>query len=157
MNVQTHLPSLGPRGEGWVALQVALMAAVLVAGVFGPGWPRAVRIAGIVLAVAGAGFFVASLRALGESLTPLPKPRRRAQLVQHGPYRLVRHPIYGAGMGAFLGYGLATSVPALALAGLLALFWVLKAAVEERWLEERFPTYGEYRRRTPRRFLPWLV
>jgi protein-S-isoprenylcysteine O-methyltransferase Ste14 len=56
-----------------------------------------------------------------------------------------------------VGYALATSVPALGVAAALVVLWVLKAAVEERWLEERFAGYSEYRRRTPRRFLPWLL
>ena len=137
--------------------QFVLMAGSVVAGFSPPGWPVPVRAIGIAVAIVGGVYFVASVRALGRSLTPLPKPRRRAELVERGPYRLVRHPIYGAGMLAFLGYGLATSVPALALAALLAVLWLLKAAVEERWLEARFPAYPDYRRRTPRRFVPWLI
>jgi protein-S-isoprenylcysteine O-methyltransferase Ste14 len=151
------LPELGPKGEGWVVLQFILMAATVAAGLLPPGWSVAVRAIGIAVAVVGAAYFVASARALGRSLTPLPKPRGRAELVEGGPYRLVRHPIYGAGMLTFLGYGLATSLPALALAALLAVLWLLKSAVEERWLEERFAAYPDYRQRTPRRFLPWLI
>jgi protein-S-isoprenylcysteine O-methyltransferase Ste14 len=133
------------------------MAGTVVAGLFPPGWPWAVRAVGIALAAAGVAFVVAAARALGPSLTPLPKPRGRAELVEEGPYRLVRHPIYGAGMLIAVGYALATSVPALGVAGALAVLWALKAAVEERWLEERFAEYADYRRRTPRRFLPWLL
>jgi protein-S-isoprenylcysteine O-methyltransferase Ste14 len=129
----------------------------MAAALLGPGWPWSIRVAGIALAASGAALFAASARALGGALTPLPKPRYRAHLVEHGPYRLVRHPICGSGMLAFLGYGLATSVPAVALAALLLPFWTLKAAVEERWLEERFAAYSDYRRRTPRRFVPWFV
>jgi protein-S-isoprenylcysteine O-methyltransferase Ste14 len=153
----SRLPKLGPRGEGWVVAQFVLMAATVVAGFARPGWPVAVRALGIAVAIVGAAYFVASARALGRSLTPFPKPRGRAELVERGPYRLVRHPIYGAGMVTFLGYGLATSVPALALAALLAVFWLPKSAVEERWLQARFAAYEDYRRRTPRRFLPWLI
>jgi protein-S-isoprenylcysteine O-methyltransferase Ste14 len=138
-------------------LQLALIAGTVVAGLFPPGWPGAVRAVGIGLVAVGAAFVVAAARALGASLTPLPKPRGRAELVEHGPYRLVRHPIYGAGMLLAVGYALATSVPALGVAAALVVLWVLKAAVEERWLEERFVGYSEYRRRTPRRFLPWLL
>ena len=137
--------------------QLLLMAGTVAAGFLTPGWPVAVRAVGIAVAIVGVAYLLVSARALGRSLTPLPKPRRRAELVERGPYRLVRHPIYGAGMLTFLGYGLATSVPALALAALLAVLWLLKSAVEERWLEARFPAYPDYRRRTPRRFVPWLV
>jgi hypothetical protein len=39
-----RMPSLGRRGEGWVALQVALLAAAVVAGVLGAAWgPAAYR------------------------------------------------------------------------------------------------------------------
>jgi protein-S-isoprenylcysteine O-methyltransferase Ste14 len=140
-----------------VVAQFVLMAGTVVAGLSPPGWPVAVRVIGIAVAIVGAAYFVASARALGRSLTPFPKPRHRAELVARGPYRLVRHPIYGAGMVTFLGYGLATSVPAVVLAVLLAGLWLGKAAVEERWLEARFAAYPDYRRRTPRRFVPWLI
>ena len=35
---QTRLPSLGPRGEGWVAIQVVLFVLLAVAGSAGPAW-----------------------------------------------------------------------------------------------------------------------
>jgi protein-S-isoprenylcysteine O-methyltransferase Ste14 len=44
----------------------------------------------------------------------------------------------------------------LAMTVLLALFLELKARREELWLLGRYPAYTEYRRRTPRKFLPFL-
>lgn len=73
----------GTRGEWWVVGQSALMAAVL----FAPAawrWSdgRAVYIVvGIVLVAAGLGFAAWGLRDLGPSLSPFPRPRRRAVLV----------------------------------------------------------------------------
>jgi protein-S-isoprenylcysteine O-methyltransferase Ste14 len=44
----------------------------------------------------------------------------------------------------------------LALTVLLALFLELRARREELWLLDRYPTYAEYRQRTPRKFLAFF-
>ena len=80
---------------------------------------------------------------------PYPLPSEKATLVEQGPYRFVRHPIYVAGVLVFLGYGCISSVPATAVVPLLAVLWHFKAGVEERHLAERFPGYDDYRRRVP--------
>ncbi len=107
----------------------------------------------------GAGILAALVAGgrLGRSLTMLPKPRVDGELVETGLYRLVRHPIYGAGLLAFAGYSLATtSWPSLALTGVLALLWEGKSRREEAWLAERYPGYEAYRRKTRRKFLPGI-
>jgi protein-S-isoprenylcysteine O-methyltransferase Ste14 len=70
------------------------------------------------------------------------------KLVQTGPYRLLRHPIYFGGVLFFAGLSLVFSIYGLALTAVLAVFWIAKARLEERLLSERFPQYAEYRRRT---------
>ncbi len=155
------LPSLGPRGEGWVAIQFILLGAIAVAGWWGgPAWTGAVAtvstLAGLLGIAAGAVMAFLGMRHLGDALTPLPHPREQAELVQTGIYRRVRHPIYGGLIVAALGWGLLTaSTPALLLTGVLAVFFRLKSAREEAWLTDQFPSYGAYRERT-RRFIPWL-
>jgi len=55
----TRLPALGPRGEGWVAIQGILLAAVAVGGLTGPAWSGPLRIVTSLLGVAlvaGGGF-----------------------------------------------------------------------------------------------------
>jgi protein-S-isoprenylcysteine O-methyltransferase Ste14 len=157
-----RLPTLGPRGEGWVVIQVVLLAGVVLAGVAGvdePAWGEPLRLVttalGLALAALGGWQVVRGTRDLGSNLTPLPHPTATAKLVEAGIYRRVRHPIYGGIILGGLGWGLLTAAPvALGLAILLVpLFW-LKSAVEERWLEARFPAYPSYRRRT-RRFIAW--
>lgn len=160
MTNDRHLPSLGPRGEGWLALQVLAFGAALVAGLAGPAWAGPVRIvstaAGLIGIVAGAALGLAAARTLGTALTPLPKPNENARLVRTGPYRLVRHPIYGGIVIAAVGWGLATASPlALVVAvGILAFFDV-KSRREEAWLVARFADYPAYRSAT-RRLLPWV-
>jgi protein-S-isoprenylcysteine O-methyltransferase Ste14 len=156
----TALPSLGPRGEGWVAIQLAILAAVGVAGPTtgsigqGPaGWAAAA--AGVALLIAGAALAARGAIALRAALTPLPHPRDDASLVEDGIYARVRHPIYGGLILGALGWGVLWAAPTgLLLAAGAAVFFRLKSAREEHWLMDRFPGYAAYRRRT-NRFLPW--
>ena len=145
--------SSSAKGAGWVWAQVALMLVVLALGALPPRWPEWGRVLGVVFVLAGVAGFVWAARTLGSSLTPFPRPRREGVLVEDGPYRFVRHPIYGAGLLVFAGYGLLTSVVATAAVPALAVLWWLKTSVEERHLAARFPGYAEYRRRVRRRLL----
>lgn len=158
-----QVPSLGSRGEGWVILQMVFLGAIglggLTADATGPEALRAPAAAiGAALIAGGAILGLAGLAALngGHALTALPHPRAAASLVESGPYRLVRHPIYGALVIGSAGWAILrmSSVAAIAT---LALFVILdlKRRREERWLADRFPAYPAYRART-RRFIPWV-
>ena len=85
---------------------------------------------------------------MGSSLSPFPRPPRDAELVDRGPYRFLRHPIYVGGVLFFAGLSLVFSIYGLILTAVLAAFWVAKAQLEERHLTERFPGYVDYKRRT---------
>lgn len=154
------VPQLGRRGGGWVVIQFALIAVVVLAGVTGPGWPGAasgLRVAaGIALVVAGAAVGVLSARALGASLTPFPLPTRGATFVAHGPYRVVRHPIYSGGLLFLAGVSLLLSPWALVVTAALGVLWALKARVEERFLLTHYPRYADYCRRTRFRLVPFV-
>lgn len=139
--------SSSARGAGWVWAQFALMAVVLVLGAFPPVWPGWLRAAGLLPILGGLALGIWAGRTLGPALTPYPLPSDEAALVERGPYGVVRHPIYVAGLLVFLGYGLLTSVPATIAVAPLAVLWHFKAGVEEQHLEERFPAYRDYRRR----------
>ena len=90
-------------------------------------------------------------------MTPLPRPRDGAELVVTGAYALVRHPVYGGLILVAFGWAIArASIAAVLLAAVLATFFRLKSAREERWLETRYPDYAAYRART-RRFIPWVA
>ena len=145
--------STSARGAGWVWAQTALLVAVLGLGAVPPRWPDWLRLLGVPVLLAGVAGFVWAARTLGSSLTPFPRPLAEGVLVEDGPYRFVRHPIYGAGLLVVLGYGLLTSVAATAVVPALAVLWWLKARVEERHLVARFPAYADYRRRVRRRLL----
>ena len=110
--------------------------------------------AGVVLIAVGLLVVAWGAAALGPNLTPFPRPRAEATLVEAGPYRYVRHPIYGGLIVAALGWSIATVSPlALVPTVLLALLFDAKSRREEAWLTERLRGYAAYRART-RKFVP---
>ena len=139
--------------------QFVLMGAILAVGLVPPDWPqaaqRALTVVGAVLAIAGASFAVWAGRTLGRSLTPFPKPVA-AGLVTGGPFEIVRHPIYGGGLGLFAGYSMFAGVPSLVLTVCLGLLWAGKLRVEERLLTAVYDGYPAYRERVRRRLIPFV-
>ena len=157
---RTRLPDLGPRGEGWVAIQFVLFGLLALAGTLGPAWGEPWLTGGRLVGAVhlAAGVLVAGLGLLGlrENLTPVPRPVDNGRLVAHGVYGLVRHPIYAGIILAAVGWGLlAASPPALLVAAGIAVFFDLKSRREEAWLMEAYPGYADYRRRV-RKLLPFL-
>jgi protein-S-isoprenylcysteine O-methyltransferase Ste14 len=154
------LPSLGARGEGWVVVQVALLAAVAAAGALGGRWPEQSRLPRLVgaalLGATGAWLAAAGTRSLGRTITPLPRPHDRAVLKQDGVYARVRHPIYGGVILLAFGWSLLSSPWALIPTAALAMVLSMKSRVEEHWLSERYPDYPDYAKRVRRRFLPYI-
>jgi protein-S-isoprenylcysteine O-methyltransferase Ste14 len=117
-----------------------------------------VRILGVFTMAVGAYLVLSSARSLGKALTALPEPALGAEMVEAGPYRLVRHPMYGGVVLLFLGVSLTLRswTGALLSAGLLGFFF-LKSSYEERGLRAAYPLYSGYRRRVEKRFFPFLV
>ncbi|MEO8571900.1 MAG: isoprenylcysteine carboxylmethyltransferase family protein [Chloroflexota bacterium] len=163
----TRIPSLGPRGEGWVAAQIALF--VVVAG-FGVrdleagtaaslmSFPAVVGLiaVGAALLVLGGVVAVRAMRDLGRNLSPFPRPLAGSELVETGLYRLVRHPIYSGLILAGLGWSVATASGWAGLSTLaLAVTLDLKARREETWLGEALDGYPAYRART-KRLIPFV-
>jgi protein-S-isoprenylcysteine O-methyltransferase Ste14 len=158
--VTARLPDLGPRGEGWVAIQLVLFVLLAVAAGAGPAWGEPWltlgRVVGAVHLVAGVLVAGLGLVGLRENLTPVPRPVAGGRLVDHGIYGLVRHPIYAGIILGAVGWGLVTASPAaLAVAAGIGVFFDLKSRREEAWLLEAYPEYAGYRDRV-RKLLPFL-
>jgi protein-S-isoprenylcysteine O-methyltransferase Ste14 len=152
----------GARGEWLVVGQVALIALVFLGPRAPTDWPtvfpfpQACVVAGQLLMVAGGALFVAGLLKLGRGLTPLPYPKDGADLIQTGPYALVRHPIYSGGIVLAIGWALyVEGWLTLAYVAVLFVFLDIKSRREERWLCEKFPAYAAYQQRV-RKLIPFL-
>lgn len=152
-------PDLSPRDArlGWLLVALQFLFVGVLVGELRAGKAASRRgAAGILGAIAGAAAMGLASRRLGRELRTHPAPSSTATLRVDGPYGVVRHPIYAgllllaAGLAAIGG----TARAAAALSALVALL-SLKARFEERLLEQRFPEYREYARRTPR-FVPRL-
>lgn len=154
------LPSLGPRGEGWVAAQIAVLVVILAAGLRGPDWPAPARpwrwLAAGLIGIAGLTLAIAGVAGLGRQLTPLPAPVAGGRLRDRGVYGRCRHPMYGGVLLLCLAWALVTSPLGLAAVALGAAFLDAKRRVEEAWLAQRLEGYEDYRRRVRRRFIPFL-
>lgn len=95
----TRIPTVGPRGEGWVIIQTIFLVGVAVAGLGGPRWPENLHVSAQVIAIisgaAGLWLAASAIRMPGKSVSPFPKPPATSELKESGVYALVRHPIYG--------------------------------------------------------------
>jgi protein-S-isoprenylcysteine O-methyltransferase Ste14 len=113
---------------------------------------------GLVLTIAGLLFACWARVELGNNWSAVVQLKQDHELIEHGPYRHVRHPIYTGLLLAFLG----TAVAIGEWRGLLALvivatsFW-RKLRLEERWLGEQFGVaYTDYMRRV-RALIPGIL
>ena len=86
-----------------------------------------------------------------------PAVRKNAQLIERGPYRWIRHPMYTALLLFMLSYVIAdpTALSVQVWFGLLFVLLV-KSLYEEMLLAQRFPSYAEYKQRTWR-FVPYVI
>ena len=106
------------------------------------------------LLLVGLLFSVWSVRCLDRSLSIVPQAR---VLVQHGPYRIVRHPLYLGELVAMLGLAMTLGgvLPVIGW-GVLVLLQCYRAVQEESLLTSHLPGYETYRSRTPA-LLPGLL
>ena len=159
----SRLPDLGPRGEGWVAAQVVLIAATGLAGLVDlrragswTPWGGSVSVVGGFGVIAGLVVVGLAYAGLRSNFSPFPRPVAHGDLVESGIYDRVRHPMYVGLVVVAIGWSLVTgSGLALVFAIGLALVLDAKARREEAWLITRHPAYRTYRTRT-RRFIPGI-
>ena len=117
--------------------------------------PSGIRGFGALLIAASIPLYAWVFHHLGLNLTDTVLVRRQAALVRTGPYRWVRHPLYSFGALFIAGWALMTANGLVAVAGLgAAALIVVRTAIEERHLVERFgEAYREYMATTGR-FVP---
>jgi protein-S-isoprenylcysteine O-methyltransferase Ste14 len=115
------------------------------------GW-LPVRLVGLAVGLAGAVVLVWACVWLGRFLIHEAAVREDHALIESGPYRFVRHPVYTGYLALLLGSGFASLNVCLWLLWPVSLLGILiQAASEEQLLRERFgQDYERYVRRTGR-------
>lgn len=111
---------------------------------------RAISAAGLALQLAALGFAIWARKHLGRNWSGEVRIAAGHQLVRTGPYRLIRHPIYTALLGMYLGTMVVSGqVHALLAVVIVCLTYWRKIRMEEKVLAENFgEEFGEYRRRS---------
>jgi protein-S-isoprenylcysteine O-methyltransferase Ste14 len=117
--------------------------------------PRTVWVEGfgMVLVLLGSALFVWARRALGVNYSGHVSVKRGQELVQSGPYRIIRHPAYTGyllmALGIAIGYSSIAGLAAILVFLLPSLLYRVK--VEEKFLSEHFgESYRRYAGRTKR-------
>ncbi len=138
--------------------QIVLAAALLLLFIRTPGldgwflperWHFLVAVGAIVQALF-VSLAVWARRHLGRNWSPAVRIGVGHELVRTGPYRVLRHPIYTAMLGMFLGTAIASSqYHALLGLGILVVAYLRKTRLEEKILTQTFGTeYDAYRRQS---------
>lgn len=117
-----------------------------------------VKVIGLAIAAFGIALACWSRYLLGRNWSSVVQLKEDHELIQRGPYRHVRHPIYTGLLLAFVGTALKVGDwrGLIAVAIVLASF-LRKLRIEERWLGEQFGArYADYKRRT-KALLPGIL
>ena len=143
-----------------------VVAGLLLASPALPGWlgerwlPRSLAAywGGVACVAMGLALAIWARIELGGNWSGIVTVKEAHEMVQSGPYRMVRHPIYSGLLLAFLG----SALPRGEWRGLLAFaiasitLW-RKLTLEERWLAEVFGSqYARYRAASWA-LIPWVL
>jgi protein-S-isoprenylcysteine O-methyltransferase Ste14 len=144
---------------GKAAVLVFLLIQTLFLNVFPiTAEPSGLRWIGLAIFALGLGVAIAGRYQLGRSWANIEDAQHRQgqQLVNHGLYRYIRHPIYTGDILLLVGLELALN--SWLVLGVVAplLISVRQAMAEETVLAQVIDGYAEYRKRT-KRFIPYLV
>jgi protein-S-isoprenylcysteine O-methyltransferase Ste14 len=145
----------------WILIAGSCLFGFLVAPKFSLlQWPRVLWIVLVADGLIVTGFVLRlwAILHLGKLFTVNVSIQREHRVVQDGPYRLVRHPAYSAGMIAMTGVACLT----LNWLGFIAIFggclaaYMIRISVEEHVLINNLgDDYRRYAART-KRLIPWI-
>ncbi len=151
----------GARGTGARFPGLLVVVAFILLRVFKvhtlPVHSLALQVIGVILVASGLGFAVWARIYLGRNWGMPMTKKAEPELVTSGPYRFVRHPIYSGLLLAIVGTALATNVYWFIALGIVGIYFLYSARVEERLMTTAFPVvYPSYRART-KMLIPFVL
>jgi protein-S-isoprenylcysteine O-methyltransferase Ste14 len=107
------------------------------------------------LALSGTALFYWARATMGRNWSLVARTRSDGELVQSGPFALVRHPIYVAIFFMMVATALATGHTFNLVVGIpvYIIGTLMRTQIEERLLRETFANYSDYAKRV-KRFIP---
>ncbi len=156
-------PDVEGLGVGWVVAQGVLFVFFVLAMIAGERLEPFtgliyIQSAGLLIALFGSAVSLWSVLLHGGNLSPFPKPVEGAVLIESGPYRFVRHPMYSGIIAFVFGAAVAyATVAAVLAAPAFLVFFVAKSGHEETLLAKAVPGYKSYRSAVRWRLIPWVV
>lgn len=142
----------------WIGVVLALIAAWVVPAARLPGNGWGTLIAGLVCLWAGIGLRAWAIQTLGHYFRTVVVIQKDHELIQAGPYRLIRHPSYAGTVLTTVGVGLALGSWLSILLGVVGALigFMRRINVEEAALKQSLgQSYDAYARRT-RRLVPFV-
>ena len=119
---------------------------------------EAVQWMAAILCIAGLVFCVWARATLGRNWSGTITLKEGHELIERGPYRLVRHPIYTGLLAMFLATAIRSGHPGGIVAVIFAFasFWI-KLGEEEKLMLQQFPDqYRSYQQRV-KRIIPFVL
>jgi protein-S-isoprenylcysteine O-methyltransferase Ste14 len=131
---------------------VAAGLAPVLHGIASARLPAIAGPVGLVLEAGGLALRAWSMQTLGAHYSRTLRTEADPQVVQTGPYRMIRHPGYAGSLLTWTGFALSSrSLPVVALvAGLLGRAYRQRITAEEQLLNRELPGYTAYAERTKR-------
>lgn len=107
------------------------------------------QLAGLLMALVGCLMLQKSLTYLGDNYSPLFDSYEPFKIVNTGPYKYLRHPVYSFNLMVSFGFFMSSGSLLVLLYALIGLFHVTLALLnEEKLLTEKFESYRDYKKHT---------
>ena len=167
VEVQKSKASMESLSGTLISVVIALLTLLIIATgllvtsgfpVVNPGlYNRIISIAGITLTLFGMGGTLYCRHCLGRFWTQEKSEQAGQQVIDRGPYGLVRHPIYITTILFYIGTVLVFPTWWNMVAGLLVvLAYMLKTKEQEHFLAKNLPGYQDYQKRVSYLLIPHI-
>lgn len=132
------------KGIAYVLIQfIAIFILLFYSNFYHYDWLLSLRIVGIVLGLS------AIWEVRSSKFSVFPELKRGACLIQTGPYKFIRHPMYSAILLFFIPTIVnAASIYSFIVFVVLLVNLVLKMSYEEKILKQEFKEYEQYSKKT---------